>query len=323
MAEAAKKEEDQDEKLEIEIEIEEPDDPPEKKEDAPKAKEEGKEDSKDDDTSSEEDEAAQYSEAVQKRIKKLTYEKHEATRQREAAEREREEAIRATKAIYDRAQELEKRIKDQEGLTLKESESRAKAEVASAQAKLTRALEEGDTTGIVEAQTQLSTASSTLASLAGRVPREESSHEQTPKMYQQSPQVETMQRPRIPEPTQSMKDWHAENEWFNSDRRMTAYAMAVHEDLVKGGVQPDSKEYYGLIDKEMRQTFPSKFPKLSKEGEETKKDEGLVVAPPSRSSARKSRTVRLTASEAAIAKRLGVPPEKYAEQLLLRDKNDD
>jgi hypothetical protein len=102
-------------------------------------------------------------------------------------------------------------------------------------------------------------------------------------------------------------DWASRNEWFQKDKAMTGYAYGIHEELVEDGIDPRSDEYYRQIDSKMREAFPHKF------GHQ--RQQGTVVAPSSRST-KAPRKVTLTQSQVALAKRLGISPEKYAAQLM-------
>ena len=107
-------------------------------------------------------------------------------------------------------------------------------------------------------------------------------------------------------------EWQKTNEWFDKDMRMPGYALGIHEELKQKGIVPDSEQYYKEIDEEMRKVFPEKF---ETEQEAPQLQNGTVVAPVERSG-KKSRTVRLTRTQVALAKRLGLSPEQYAAQLM-------
>lgn len=265
----------------------------------------------------EDDEREQYSARVQKRIKKLKYDFHEERRQREQAAREREEALKYAQALKAKYDVLNQRYSDGEGLLYQQAEGRIDAMIKAAQRDLKDAYDSAESDKIVEAQTQLANLVSEKQRIAGYRPRR-SSPEQT-----QAPQQQPQQQPQQPqqqtrEPSDRAKRWAAKNEWFNNDKKMTALAYAIHEDLITNrGVQPDTQEYYGLIDKEMRKTFPSYFKKEEDEPAD-------VVAAPSRTAGKKPRNVRLTKSQVRIANQLGVPLKEYARQLMLDKggKND-
>ena len=123
------------------------------------------------------------------------------------------------------------------------------------------------------------------------------------------------QQPQKPQVSQRALDWANENTWFNKDSKMTSYAFGVHEELVKKGVVGDSEEYYKEIDREMRKVFPDKFDDVIEDEETQQSQTGNVVAPTKRS-AKKPRTVRLTSTQVNLARRLGLTKEQYAAQLM-------
>ena len=123
------------------------------------------------------------------------------------------------------------------------------------------------------------------------------------------------QQPQKPQVSQRALDWANENTWFNKDSKMTSYAFGIHEELVKKGVVGDSEEYYKEIDREMRKVFPDKFDDVIEDEETQQSQTGNVVAPTKRS-AKKPRTVRLTSTQVNLARRLGLTKEQYAAQLM-------
>ena len=124
--------------------------------------------------------------------------------------------------------------------------------------------------------------------------------------------------------------WAKENPWFRTDREMTAFAFAVHEGLVTEGVDPKSNGYYGQIDQKMRERFPDKFGEDSEtevsvddaslRPERTPQRPSTVVAPARRTTGAKSRKIKMTKTQVALAKRLGISPEQYAKQVLELEK---
>lgn len=308
VAEAKKKTDDEDFELEIEgeedLELEVVDDTPPEDRKPPRA-EEAEED--DDD-----DEAEKYSEKVQKRIKKLKYEYHEERRAKEEADRMRQEAVRFAEQTRAELERLRKQMQEGETHLYREAEGRLEAQINAAKRDLKEAYDTGDSDKIVEAQALLSNLSaekSRFDGLKSRRPAQESSREQNPQ-----PQTQR----QAPQPTPQAQQWAQRNPWFNRDPKMTAYAFGVHEDLIRNkGVQPDTAEYYRQIDAEMRKTFPSQFETNDVDDDETP---ASVVAAPSRKAPRKPRTVRLTKTQVALAKRLGITPEAYAAQLMKEQK---
>jgi hypothetical protein len=115
------------------------------------------------------------------------------------------------------------------------------------------------------------------------------------------------------QPDTKASEWANENSWFGSDDEMTAYAMGVHSKLVKQGVDTTSDDYYETINARMRNTFPEEFGEIEESEEKSSKRQSNVVAPATRSTAPKK--VRLTQTQVAIAKKLGVPLDLYAKKV--------
>jgi len=250
-----------------------------------------------------------YSKGVQSRIAKLTRKMREAER-REAA------AVEYAAAIE------KKRKLDQERFNKVDSDYTAKFEesvksgMEMAQQKLAQAIESGDATAQVEANKK-------IAELAFENAKLKQRKLDTP--VQQEEPVKLSDGGRLPNETpQQMpqadpmaEDWAAKNRWFGTDRAMTFTAFEIHKDLVdKEGYDPKSQEYYDEIDKRIRVDFGHKF-----DNNETKQTNRAVqsVASANRSSKPGRKTVRLTSSQVAIAKKLGVPLEEYAKQLKLTE----
>lgn len=261
----------------------------------------------------EDEEAEEYSERVQKRIKKLKYEYHEERRAKEEAERMRQEALRFAEQTKAEIERLRKQMSEGETHLYKEAEGRLEAQMKAAQRELKEAYDTGDSDKIVEAQTLLSN----LAAEKGRFEALKSRRPQQSEQPQQQPQQQYQQPAKPKGPTPQAQRWAERNPWFNRDAKMTAYAFGVHEDLIRNqGVQPDTEDYYRQIDAEMRKMFPSKFEATADDDDKP----ATVVAAPSRKAPKKPRTVRLTKTQVALAKRLGITPEAYAAQLMKEQK---
>ena len=250
---------------------------------------------------SDDGEAKNYSQNVQKRISQLKYEFHEERRAKEEAARLREEALKFAETLKKDNENLRKTLAEGENMLIDQAKGRVGAELERAKKDYKEAYESGDPDKLVEAQEALSK----LHNEKFRVDE-----------YKPQPQLETPQQKQVqpPPPKLSQRgiDWQKENDWFDKDMRMTGYALGLHEELKRKGVVPDSEEYYKGIDEEMRKVFPEKF---ETEQEAPQLQNGTVVAPVERSG-KKSRTVRLTRTQVALAKRLGLSPEQYAAQLM-------
>jgi hypothetical protein len=250
------------------------------------------------------EELAQYSEGVKKRIQHFSKGYHEERRAKEAAQREKEEALRLAQALVEENKKLQGSLgKGQEAL-LEQAKKVVATEVDEAKRKLKEAHEAFDTDGIVSAQEELAKA----VSRAERV-----NNFRPPVAKPAEPVVQTA--PAAPQPDPKALAWQEANSWFGSNRRMTAMALEVHNELVEKGVNPSSEEYYKQIDAEMRRTFPDAFTS------EKPNRKSSVVAPATRSTAPKK--IVLTQSQVNLAKRLGVPLEVYARSVAEQMRKDN
>ena len=248
------------------------------------------------------DEHTEYSDSVQKRIAKLT-------RKMREAERQREEAIAFADLTNKQKSELEGRLSKLDKSYTSEFESRVKTNMVAARQALKTAIEAQDVEGQVKAQEQIANLTMDGARLNAMKVAEESK----PKEVNVTPQ-----QTRQPAQTDPMAEaWASENAWFGNDSAMTYTAFDIHKNLVeKEGYDPKSKEYYVEVDKRIRLEFPHKFDKIEDTTtERAKPAQNVASARRSASTGRKNKTVRLTPSQVAIAKRLGVPLEDYAKQL--------
>ena len=251
------------------------------------------------------EELAQYGEGVQKRIKHFAKGYHEERRAKERAEREREEALRIAQALLEENKQLQGNLgKGQEAL-LEQAKKVAANEVEQAKAKLKAAHEDFNTEAIIEAQEELT---------AAKI-KAERVNTFKPVAQPQQPVVQPAAQPAAPAPDPDALAWQQANSWFGKDRRMTAVALEIHQELAERGVRVGSPEYYQKIDAELRETFPGAFP------QEEKQRKPSVVAPATRSTAPKK--IVLTQSQVTLAKRLGLTNEQYARAVAenLRTQN--
>ena len=256
----------------------------------------------------EEDEAKNYSDKVQKRIKELKYEYHEERRAKEEASRLREEALTYAKKLQKENDDLRKSLSDGESVLINQAKGRVDAQLEKAKIDYKDAYESGDPDKLADASSELA-----------RIQNEKYRVDTYTPPKQPEPRVEQTkpipQQPQKPQVSQRALDWANDNTWFNKDSRMTSYAFGIHEELVKKGVVGDSEEYYKEIDTEMRKVFPDKFDDVNEDEETQQSQTGNVVAPTKRS-AKKPRTVRLTSTQVNLARRLGLSKEQYAAQLM-------
>ena len=247
------------------------------------------------------DEVQEYSEGVQKRIAKLT-------RKMREAERQKEEAVAYADAVNKQKNELEGRLSTLDKSYTSEFETRVKTNMVAAKQALKTAIESQDVEGQIAAQEQIANLTMDAARLNAMKVAAESKPKEvnvTPQQTKQSAQTDPM-----------AEAWASDNPWFGNDSAMTYTAFDIHKQLVeKEGYDPKSKEYYDEVDKRIRVEFPHKFDKI--EGNTTERAKPVQnVASAKRSASTKGRkTVKLTPSQVAIAKRLGVPLEEYAKQL--------
>ena len=239
--------------------------------------------------------------ATQKRIDRLTKKMREA-------ERQREEALKYAQGVQAEAQQLKQRMDALDNNYVQEYSSRVETQMATAEQELARAIELGDTNGVVEAQRKITKlAIENDRAQQAKVQQERYAQQAQAQAQQQVQQPMPQQQPRRPDP--KAERWAQRNEWFGSDEAMTYAAFGIHKKLVEDeGFDPTSDDYYTELDKRMSGEFPHKLNGGSKRPAQT-------VASVSRSTSGRSsgKKVRLTPSQVAIAKKLGVPLEEYAK----------
>ena len=250
------------------------------------------------------EELEDYSKGVQSRIAKLTRKMREAERREQAA-------LDYAKGVEEKRQILEKRFEKTDSEYVKKFETSISSGLESAQKELASAIEAGDAAAQVEANKRIATLAFENAKLEqAKAGREEQKVEQ-PVLSQPPVQTRQVDEPINPDP--KAEQWASNNSWFGSDKAMTYTAFEIHKDLTeKEGYDPNSNEYYAEVDKRIRVDFPHKFGTT-----DNKQSTAPVqtVASATRSVKPGRKTVRLTSSQVAIAKKLGVPLEEYAKQL--------
>ena len=249
-----------------------------------------------------EDELASYSESVQRRIRTLTGKYREEERQRQAA-------IEYAEAVQKQNEELKSRLDRLDQSYVGEFGNRIESQVVAAKEAYKKAYDEGVADAMFEAQQTISR----LAMEQSRyeqVKRQNEERAQQAQVAQEQPvQQAAPQQPAKPDP--KAEAWASKNEWFGSDQTMTYAAFGIHRQLIEDeGFDPTSDEYYTELDRRVRTEFPHKF-------KEQVRDAGPRVASAestaSKSSKKGRRTVKLTPSQIAIAKRLNAPLEEYAK----------
>ena len=272
-------------------------------EEQPEEKVEAKEETKE---APKEDELAQYSESVQKRIAKLTKKWREA-------ERQKDEALTYAKSVLTEKEKAEQKLSKIEPSFLKTTEDGIKSGLEAAKAQLVKAREAGDIDAEVHAQSLISEyAYKQTKFLEAKAQQEEYNKRRETEV--KTPEI-NLNRQEVAQGTPDPKaeSWASKNTWFGQDAAMTYTAFDLHKKLTEQeGFDPSSDEYYEEIDKRIRLEFPHKF--ATREVTETAKPV-QTVASAKRSTKTGRRTVKLTPSQVAIAKKLGVPLEEYAKQL--------
>ena len=282
------------------IEVEEVAQPEEKKEGGEvEVKEEKKDEKK--------EELEKYSEGVQKRIAKLT-------RKMREAERQKEEAVVYAQSVKKDKEDLENKFSRLDKSYVSEFESRVKTNMKAAKQALKTAIESQNVEGQVTAQEQIATLTMDAARLNALKAAETSKPKEkdvniTPQQY----------RPHVA-PDPMAEDWATRNTWFGNNSAMTYTAFDIHKKLVEEeGLDPKSTEYYNEVDKRIRLEFPHKFGKMDETSTEREKPSQNVASAKRSALTGRRKTVKLTPSQVAIAKRLGVPLEDYAKQLKITE----
>ena len=266
------------------------------------------------------EELQDYSEKVRRRIQHFSKGYHDERRAKEAALRERQELEALAQRLVEENKKLQSNTYKSQAALLEQAKKNVDQELRIAKARYKRAYESGEASAVLKAQEELTTARLKADRLAAI---------RMPALQEKEVPVETQQEqpvynaPAVPEVQVDTKaqEWQQANPWFGTDDEMTSFALGLHSKLVKSGVDPQSDEYYETINSRMRRVFPENFEDTSLEGleEETEtpvekpKRSTNVVAPATRSTAPKK--VRLTRTQVALAKRLGLTPKQYADQV--------
>jgi len=250
------------------------------------------------------DELGEYSDGVQKRIAKLT-------RKMREAERQKEEAIIFARTQKEEAEKIRNKYKSLDSSYTQEFEKRVTTNIDAVKSKLANAINAGDIEAQVAAQTELAQLTMDSTRLA---------------------KIKELQETPVPEPTETKApaqpntppvdpradQWATKNPWFGSDNAMTYTAFDIHKKLVEEeGFDPQSNEYYSEVDKRIRLEFPHKFDNVESSTPSAPTQNVASARRPAAKGRRK--TVKLTPSQVAISKRLGVPLEEYAKQLAAKE----
>ncbi len=254
------------------------------------------------------EEMESYSESVRGRIKHFTKGYHEERRAKEAAEREKEAAITFAQALVEENNKLKGSVNQGQAVLLEQAKKTVSAEIAEATRKLKEAKDAFDSDAEIAAQKEL---------FAAQL-REDRVNNFKPTPLQPTQAAVQTQQPaqnaQVTDP--NLLAWQEHNTWFGKNRKMTAYALGVHEDIVGDGVPVGSAEYYKRLDTDLQERFPDV---VKPRADATSQRQGNVVASATRSTAPKK--IVLTPSQVSLAKRLGLPLEAYAKQVAALQRN--
>jgi hypothetical protein len=248
------------------------------------------------------------SEAVQKRIAKLTARMRESERREQAA-------LEYARGLQSQAQELQQKLVHTDYSRLNEAKTRLETQQATLKAIIKKAREENDIDTETEATQRLSELVMEQRQVSGWMQTQEQQIRQ-PQPAPQVPQQAQRAQAAPPAPSPRAEEWAARNTWFGQDRVLTYGAWGIHQTLVENeGFDPTSDEYYTELDRRLREEFPKRFPDENPQQTNRQQRSAPAVAPATRSSGINSarRTVRLSPSQVAIAKKLNVPLEEYAK----------
>ncbi len=258
------------------------------------------------DDKKDDDKLEEYSKGVQARIAKLTRKMREAERREQAA-------IEYAKGVEKSRQELESRFKKTDSDYLKKFETSIQTGLEAAQQELAAAIQAGDAEAQVKANKRIATLAFENAKLEQAKTNQPVAEQKTVTNLNQGGNVVAPQTDDPINMDPKAEAWASKNPWFGTDRAMTYTAFEIHKDLTeKEGYDPSSDEYYAEVDKRIKVDFPHKFGNTDKK---QSAEPVQTVASAKRSVKPGRKTVRLTSSQVAIAKKLGVPLEEYAKQL--------
>jgi hypothetical protein len=252
-----------------------------------------------------EEELATYSESVKNRFKHFTKGYHEERRAKEAAQREKDEAIKFAQSMVEENKKLKGSVNQGQTVLLEQAKKVINSEIEDAKRLYKEAYESGDADKLLDAQEALTTAKIRADKVNNFRP--------TPLQEEETPVQIAQQAPQPAPVDEKLSAWQDQNRWFGSNKRMTSYALGLHEELVESGVRVGSDEYYKRIDTDIRERFPDQVGAGESVDAKPQRTKSNVVSPATRSTAPKK--IVLTQSQVNIAKRLGVPLELYARKV--------
>ena len=253
----------------------------------------------------EDDKLEEYSKGVQARIAKLTRKMREAERREQAA-------VEYARSVEEKRKQMETSFQKSDLANLERFEKNIDAGLQAAERELAAAIESADAKGQIAANKRIAELSFENARIKQAKQQREQVKTEEPVKPADSGNTQQNQLENTPMPDPKAEAWATKNTWFGTNRAMTNTAIAHHQDLENEGYDTTSDEYYQEIDRRMKVDFPAKFG--NNQAEKTSAPV-QTVASASRSVKPGRKTVRLTSSQVAIAKKLGVPLEEYAKQL--------
>ena len=258
----------------------------------------------------EKDDLEEYSDKVKKRLGQMKKVWHDERRAKDSASREREEALRYAQFKEEENRQLKQRLGVGEKMFAEELTKSANIELVNAKDQLKQAYESGDSSAIADAQEALTDVKFKIRDVQSFKPTLQTKSDG---VESESQQVKPQQK-QVPD--LKAESWRGKNTWFGADEEMTALALGLHEKLVRSGVDPRSDDYYRQVDETMRKRFPENFEEERNQTEATDRPRKAanVVAPATRSTA--PNRVRLTQTQMALSKKLGLTPEAYAKEVV-------
>ena len=252
-----------------------------------------------------EEELATYSESVKNRFKHFTKGYHEERRAKEAAQREKDEALRIAQAVFEENKRLKGSVNQGQAVLLEQAKRAVNTEIEEAKRMYKEAYESGDTDKLLDAQEALTTA---------RIRADKVNNFKPAPLQETETPVQIAPQPQQAAPVdEKLLAWQDQNQWFGSNKRMTSYALGLHEELVENGIRVGSEEYYRRIDTDIRERFPDQVGAGESVDAKPQRTKSNVVSPATRSTAPKK--IVLTQTQVNLAKRLGVPLELYARKV--------
>ena len=259
------------------------------------------------------DEIENYSDKVKNRIKELTHARHDERRVKESLAREKQELEKLTQYLSEENKKLKQTVNYGQEAFISTSKREAEAQLEAARRQIKDAQESFDSDAMIAGQEALTDAKLRLAQVNNFRP--------TPLQEDETPVQVHQSQPESAQPDQKSLRWQARNQWYGQPgfEEYTSYALGLHHKLVNAGIDPRDDEYFARIDERMGKTFPELFgksedtqPKSDSQSAPTRKP-ASVVAPASRTSG--SKKIQLTTRQMALAKKYGLTPQQYANEV--------